>query len=64
MGKYIKYKRIEKIHSPETLQMVFDDLIKNDCEIIHYTEEKKDVDRIFVAIVYGKLNLDVKKQIL
>lgn len=56
MGKYINYERIQRSVSKEGLNELLIQIIKNDQEIIHYSERIMDVDSIQVIIICGKLN--------
>ncbi len=63
MSKFIKYNRIKKTVTLKELDDIFDDLIKNGCEIIHYEEILIKYDEIEILIICGKLNI-ANKQIL
>ena len=63
MGKFIKYLREKKTFTLKELEMFFDELVKNNCEIIYYNENHIKYDEIEVTIVYGKVN-NGNKQIL
>jgi hypothetical protein len=71
MGKYIQYKRISKVATVQELDDIFKKIISDGMEIISYhetiLEKNKDIERLAVAIVYGKLNegySDPKLQLL
>lgn len=62
MGKYIKYRRISEIYEPQQIEDLFDSIVKEGWELLHYNEkilETKPVDRIHVVVVMGKLNMGV-----
>jgi len=63
MGKFIKYNRIKKTLTIKELKILFDTLIKDGCEIIHYEENHIKYNEIEVLIIYGKVN-NGNKQIL
>lgn len=60
MDRFIKYKRIEEKLTPNQLQVIFDDLIKDGFEIIYYDEIKAATNDVFgqeqltVVIVAGR----------
>jgi hypothetical protein len=60
MDRFIKYKRIEEKLTPQELQVIFDDLIKDGFEIIYYSENKAATNDIFgheqltIVIVAGR----------
>ena len=60
MGKYIKYKRISDVVTPEQIDNYLDSFIKEGWEIISYNErimEKTPIlERVHIAIIVGKLN--------
>ena len=53
MGKYVNYKRLEGTHNQETLQTVFEQIVKEGWDIIYYNEKIQDVDQMHVVIVCG-----------
>jgi hypothetical protein len=66
MGRYIQYKRINKIVDADLLEKEFKDLIKNGWEIIHYNEESLSKKgglnlKFIVTMICGKLNEGNKK---
>jgi len=63
MGKFIKYRRIKKIFTLKELDIFFDDLIKDNCDIIYYNENHIKYDKLEVTVVFGKKNIS-DKQIL
>lgn len=58
MIKNIKYKRFKEIHDEESIQKLFDQLVKDNWEIIYYNERIIFDNKIEVTIVGSKKQSD------